>query len=114
MEGRVLKSYTTEPELNKLASSDDGLELLVKYLLKDPRYALAAAESVREIETEKPNTKIYEIKVLDGTGFDEFFGPKVIAEIILENGALKMMRERKFLGSKEVTSQNMDISFLFG
>ncbi|MBI2507198.1 MAG: hypothetical protein HYW09_01125 [Candidatus Niyogibacteria bacterium] len=113
MEGKVLKSYTTEEELSGFGSSDDALELLVKYLFKDPRYALVAAEAVREIETEEPNTKIYEIKVFDCTDFDALFGIKIIMELTLENGVLKMMRERNFLGSKEITSQNMDITFLF-
>src|SRR3989344_3475405 len=101
LDQRLHRSYTTKDEIDKFGLSDDAAGFFIKYLLKDPRYVLAAAEVIIEIPTDIPNTKIYGIKAFDTTSFDPLFGIKILVLFILEGDALKMMGMKKFIGEKE-------------
>ena len=109
---RLYKSYASKEDFDNLYSSDEGQQLLIKYLFKDPRVALASAKTIREIPPPDTFDKAYQIVVLKNT-HDPNFGIVVIAEFFLKERVLCIMRLRKFLGKKEMTSQNMDIAFHF-
>jgi len=84
LDQRLHGSYTTKEEIDKFGLSDDAAGFFIRYLLKDPRYVLAAAEVIIEIPTDIPNTKIYGIKAFDTTSFDPLFGIKILVLFILE------------------------------
>lgn len=92
---------------------DELMGLLNMSGFKDPRWLIEATETAEEITTDKPNTKNYLIKSWDTVRMDPLFGIKILVELRVENSELKSMLVRKFIGEKEIKSQNMDITFTY-
>ena len=108
----LYRTYTSEEELQKLYSSDEGSRLLFVYLFNDPRIVLSATETASEIPPLDTFDKAYQI-IAYKDSFDPIFGITVMAEFFLKDGMLKMMRVRNFIGEKEIQSQNRDVTFEF-
>lgn len=99
------KHYKTISVNDTTSGNEENFGVMVKYLFKDPRFALRCAEDIKKLPAEEPG-ECHAVTVFNTPVI------KVVCDFFTDNDyRLARMYIHKFLLGKEILSQNMDVIF---